>query len=281
MAGGFKLDILWMANGTLPLIRPTGLSYKMLNSITVKIIHQSLVLAAAIALPFALNAQSSSSGSSTSSSSADASSSSTQPRVSTGATGNTDHSGTTGSSTSDYRSTQSGMTGSNYSGMGSGQMMQVTKESLENKLTAKNLMDKDVYDRDQKKIGKVVDVVLRGQTGSLGSAFGDSSDAHGMGTSANSGRSDSASRSPGTANNTGYNGSQGSSTSYGSGSAMMNSSASQNSVVIAHGGLLKMNRDLISVPLSQLSYDSSSKHFMLNVSSSEISRVISDETASR
>jgi len=71
---------------------------------------------------------------------------------------------------------------STSSGMGA--VTRVTKDSLRDQLTAKNLLGKDVYDNRGKKIGSVHDVVLADQHSSLGTAMsGSSSDMDGSGSS--------------------------------------------------------------------------------------------------
>jgi hypothetical protein len=144
-------------------------------------------------------------------------------------------------------------------------------------------MDKEVYDRDQKKIGKVVDVVLNGQSSSLASAFSNGSQSSMSGSENGSSRigggSDNSTHNSGSATGSAAGSSSGSpaSSAYGSSSSDM----SQASVIIAQGSMLKMNRDLIRAPLSQLTYDPNSKRLTLNVSSNDLTSLASNDGSSQ
>jgi len=179
-------------------------------------------------------------------------------------------------------------------------LQRVTKESLDTQLTAKDLIDKDVYGRDQKKIGKVVDVVLPGsQSSPLAYAFSknenngssSSSVSNSTGTdSASSGMGGSQTTGTGSSSRGGSSSGSGSGSSSGLASSSGNSSgslgsssygssssdSSQPAVVIAHGGLMK--KDLIRAPLSQLSYDSRQERLTLNVSDNEITTLTSNDS---
>jgi hypothetical protein len=68
-----------------------------------------------------------------------------------------------------HSGTSHGQTGSstNQRTSSSGQLQQVSKDSLDSQVTAKNLLGKEVYDQSGKKIGSIEDVMLAGHAPSL------------------------------------------------------------------------------------------------------------------
>lgn len=165
-------------------------------------------------------------------------------------------------------------------GTGETAVQRVTKDSLDEQLTAKDLLDKDVYDRNQNKIGKIVDVVLTDQSTPLAFAFSES-EKHGSSSTSvsNATGTDSASAGNTTRGNRGLDSSLTGSSS--SGSSPGTSATSQMAVVIAHGGMLKRGKDLIRAPLSKLNYDSNQKHLTLSMSTDELQALVSANTTGR
>lgn len=268
----------------------SGLTNKTQSHHLMKFTRKTIVLAAAAALPFTLSAQPSGSSSSSSSSGSTnptgSSSSSSSDRNSKDSLGSSSRS-TPSSSTGD-----SSMSGASYgtsssTGVGSTPGLQaVTKSSLDTEFTAKDLIDKEVYDRDQKKIGKIVDVVLGAESTPLAFALSENSSGADIGSRStldNSAAGGGSSRSETTTANSPKSGlgargaESGSSSGY---SKLSSTSSSQPAVIIAHGGLLKMGQDLVRAPMSRLTYDSSQKHLTLDVSSNEITSLSSTSSAS-
>jgi len=200
-----------------------------------------------------------------------------------------------------------GMNSSNEAGGSS--LARVSKESVDSALTAKDLMNQDVYDRDQKKIGRVVDVVLNTQASAVGASFqkndsspdnsttrsnlGETTDnaetagrsssrtnphymnmasAGGSGTSPDAGSHNQTGSGTGNSEHSGT-------ASTGAGHENSNTpltASGEPQVVISHGGVLGLGaKDLVSTPLSQLRYDPNSQHLQLNVSATELTRVSS------
>ena len=209
------------------------------------------------------------------------------------------------------QSNSSGTSSMNSSSDMSMSLQSVNSDSLQTQVTAKNLIGKEVHDRNGKKIGSVIDVLLPGQSSSLAGAFSSNS------SSSNSSSSLSASDSDRSTGNASLNGTNSSSqgpggnmsaaggatpttsSGYGNdsshnntgstyssssspGSSGMNSPAgtysssstmsNEPAAVIRLGSMLSGNRNLVQVPLSQLTYDSSQNRIMLNVSDSDLSR---------
>ncbi|HVU15424.1 MAG TPA: PRC-barrel domain-containing protein [Candidatus Didemnitutus sp.] len=154
--------------------------------------------------------------------------------------------------------------------MANGQVEHITKSTLDDELTAKDLIGKAVYDRNDKKIGKVSDLVLGNQNSALSGASASghgwmhSSESNGSTNTATSASSSnySATGSSGTANGMTSNGANS--------SAAMSTESGQPYVVIEQGNLLLGNRDFIRVPLTELSYDSSQKHLKLDLTENEL-----------
>lgn len=170
-------------------------------------------------------------------------------------------------------------------------------DALDHQFTAKDLIGKELYDRDGKRIGEVKDVVLASSTNpQLASSLSTRKEAtSGNYTKENStsgsGTTRTASGSVGGVGATGsvrtddsgvaVTGSAGRSRSGDtSGTSMASEMArhagtmmgamSEDAVVVSYGGFLGAGNSLIRVPLSQLNYDASHKHIMINIAESEL-----------
>lgn len=179
--------------------------------------------------------------------------------------------------------------GSASGSVGAGSLQRVTKDSLEQQLTAKSLIGKDVHDSSGEKIGEVEDIVLdSSQLPQLASAFMN--------------RDSDATRASGSATRAGTTGSTGarSTDTYAAGAAGDGASATGArrdasstlsdmssqarsaisgamsggpAAIVSAGGLMGIGQDLIRVPLSQLRYDANEDRVTLNVSRDQISSI--------
>jgi hypothetical protein len=199
---------------------------------------------------------------------------------------------------------------SSTSGAGLSGLQRVSKDSIEGQLTAKSLIGKDVYDNQGEKLGEVEDVVLDASGApQLATAFtsrqGGSGSAMGSSTSSTTGRQGSTtpgatgSTYAGTSNDRSATSGSGASTGRGASStgagsgastavtgaanamndlaSSMHASMGGAAAIISAGGLFSRD-DLVRVPLSQLSYDSSNDRISLNVSRDQFSSLTESDS---
>lgn len=170
----------------------------------------------------------------------------------------------------------------------------VTRDILDSKVTAKNLIGMDVHDASGRKIGAVADIVIPSGMG-LSGAFGDKEKRYGTSTSGSADTytpgttgTTTAARSTGTtasdstsANTSGTTGANrnvpGTGGSYDKANDKM-AGMGRVYAVISAGGFLGMGNDLIQVDLRQLAYDSAKDKITLNISESELTRIKSSTT---
>lgn len=149
-------------------------------------------------------------------------------------------------------------------GAGAGALQRVTKDSLDNQITAKGLIGKNVHDSSGDKIGEVEDIVLdASQLSQLAGAFADRD-----------------------ANRTAAVGSASARSDLGSQADSMISGAMSGgpAAIVSVGGVMGMGQDLIRVPLSQFRYDASEDRVTLDVSREQIASIREadkDTTSSR
>ncbi len=181
-------------------------------------------------------------------------------------------------------------------------LRRVTKDSLDEQLTAKALIGKDVHDSAGEKIGEVEDIVLDASgVPELASAFMNreadrddrsmsrpvdttapaptgSASARGVDSYAAGAAGDGASVTARPDTDTGR-------VDIGSrlGSAVAGAMSGGSAAIISAGGLMGLGQDLIRVPLSQLRYNAEEDHVTLDVSRDQISRITDSdaEDASR
>lgn len=194
-----------------------------------------------------------------------------------------------------------GATGS----MGAGSIQRLNDRSLENQFTAKDLIGKELYDRQGKRIGEIKDIVLasssnpqlasnlstkagmhssytadtsatgtgtkRTATGSVGGAT-----ATGSVTTSESGVAVS-----GTTGRKGTADLSGTARDLSRGAEALMGAGSEDAVVVSFGGFLGAGNSLLRVPLSQLSYDASNKHITISMAESELSSLPEEKDMSR
>jgi len=169
------------------------------------------------------------------------------------------------------------MHGSASGSAGAGSLQRVTKDSLENQLTAKGLIGKNVHDSSGEKIGEVEDIVLAAsQLSQLASAFADRDadrssavrSTTGVGSTADATRSASVR-----------------SDLESQASSMISGAMSGGlAAIVSAGGVMGLGQDLIRVPLSQLRYDANEDRVTLDVSREQIASITEadkDVTSSR
>jgi hypothetical protein len=171
-------------------------------------------------------------------------------------------------------------------------------DALEHQFTAKDLIGKELYDRSGKRIGEVKDVVLASSTNpqlaaslrmkdrGSSSHYSSSSDSSTSGSSTTRSATGSvggvgASGSVSTSDNgvaaTGSVGRSHSGDTSGISAATdmarragAMGAMSEDAVVVSYGGFLGAGNSLIRVPLSQLNFDATSKHFTINLAENEL-----------
>jgi hypothetical protein len=197
-----------------------------------------------------------------------------------------------------------------------GNIQRVSDSSLSQQFTAKRLIGQDVYDNSNKKIGEIKDVVLdasgaqqlasamsAASSDNVSSSTSSADRTHsGVGASGSAGASTTGAGASGsvsaggaTASGTigagsGASGSLGASSgSNGIGSPTLPGgsvfaglgSSSEPSVIVSFGGFMGVGGNSLRVPLSQLNYDSSSRHIKLNISQEQLSNLTSTSERSR
>ncbi len=148
------------------------------------------------------------------------------------------------------------------------QISRVTKSSVKDQFTAKDLIGAEVYDPAGEKIGDITDIALQGALPEqLASSFN---------ATENESSKDSTS-SYNSGNETPAASSSSSSSSMGAGhmsdshmNMASNENQNQTTVFISVGGLWGIGDDYVSVPASQLSYNSAEKRFELSASKADV-----------
>jgi hypothetical protein len=156
----------------------------------------------------------------------------------------------------------------------------LSDDALEHQFTAKDLIGKELYDRSGKRIGEVKDLVLASSTNpqlAQNVKMQDRASSRRSSSSTDTSTSGSATTA---SNGVGATGSVGRSQSGDtSGSSVATDMAhaagsmsgmSEDAVVVSYGGFLGAGNSLIRVPLSQLNFDASNKHFTVNIAESEL-----------
>jgi len=186
-----------------------------------------------------------------------------------------------------------------------GSIQRLNDRALENQFTAKDLIGKELYDRQGKRIGEVKDIVLASSSNpQLASNLSTKSGIHSSyttdSTATSAGTKRTASGSVGGASATGSvttsdNGVAVSGSTSRKGSADVSGtardlsrradalmgSATEDAVVVSFGGFLGAGNSLLRVPLSQLSYDASNKHITISMAESELSSLPEEKEMSR
>lgn len=163
------------------------------------------------------------------------------------------------------------------------QFRRTSKDRVEQQFTAKDLLDKAVYDSQGERIGEIVDIDLgarfasnlsqtmnqgsrAGATGATGSSTRSSTSSTDTGASA----SGSVSTPAGSAG-----GSVGAGVSGATGSSTMSSMAGQADpgVFVSVGSVMGIGGDLVRVPIASLSYDAQEERFTLAARKAEITAI--------
>ena len=214
--------------------------------------RQSLTILAMAVLPLILSAQSPGTAGTTGAGSSSRSAS--VPEHSPDSPGPLPQPNPSGSST--YSPGLPGMAASGAAKSGSSakvraeqKLRRVDAKFLNGQLTAKNLIGKDVYDRDLKRVGKVVDVALRTQP-----------------------------TSPNLNENTAITQVSAEEPSRGKD---LDLSLAEPSVIVARGSASETSKDLICAALSQVIYDANANQLRLNVSEGEIENLAVGGSESR
>jgi|GEM_PF-3381455 PRC-barrel domain. len=164
---------------------------------------------------------------------------------------------------------------------GASSLQRVTRDSLDQQLTAKALIGKNVHDSAGEKIGEVQDIVLdSSRLPELASAFvnrennrntasAGATGARGTDTYAAGAAGDGASTS---ATRTSRD-SQLSDLGNQARSMVQGAISSGPAAIVSSGGVMGIGGDLIRVPLSQLRYDAAEDRVTLDVSREQISRI--------
>jgi hypothetical protein len=192
------------------------------------------------------------------------------------------------------------MPSSSSSSTAAGSIQRVTDKSLDHQFTAKDLIGKELYDRQGKRIGEVKDIVLASSsnpelatnlsskaamragsasadTTSTGTTRSTTSSVGGPSatTTSSTGGSVAASRTAGSADVSGV------AADLSRRADAMLSSASEDAVIVSYGGFLGAGNSLLRVPFSQLNYDASSRHITINMAESELSSLPESKDMSR
>ncbi len=162
-----------------------------------------------------------------------------------------------------------------------------TEQQVDQQLTAKDLLGKDIYDSAGEEIGPVVDVILAGKASpSLKTALSDNdreASANYDSTNAidpETGSATYAAADPNTANDIGDNedefGDEVSETARDLQNRMAGMMANNDEAcaVVSYGGLMGIGNDLLIVPISALNYDRNSDQVTLNVNETELDAMI-------
>lgn len=170
----------------------------------------------------------------------------------------------------------------------SSNIRRLNDEALERQFTAKNLIGKEVYDRQGKRIGEVKDLVLAshlnpqlasGMTRSAGTTGSTSTTATSTGTTRTAsgsvggvGATGSVTTGQSGVGVSGNIGSTGAAASaLGSQAHSMMGSMSEPAAIISYGGFLGAGSNLLRVPLSQLNYDNNEQRITVSVSEDQLS----------
>lgn len=127
-----------------------------------------------------------------------------------------------------------------------GSIARVAKDTVKNQFTAKDLIGASVHDRTGDKIGDIADIDLQGiAPGALARSFN-----HQGSAMASSGMSEDATRS--------------------SARSIGDSALANATVFVSVGGLWGVGDDLVRVPMSKLSYNTTEKRFELDASKADV-----------
>jgi hypothetical protein len=164
------------------------------------------------------------------------------------------HSSTSGSSAATGTGSMAGT-----ASMGMGEIKRVERAELDNRLTASDLIGKDVIGSDGEKIGTVKDL-------SLAAVLPSSFEERGRAAASADSRPTTRASSPTT--------SASSATSTSSLSGASTSDSSNDVIVyVAVGGVMGVGGDLVSVPASQLRFDAQTEQLRMDRSSTEITTI--------
>lgn len=138
----------------------------------------------------------------------------------------------------------------------------VSTDAVETRLTAKDLIGKDIHDSRGKKIGAVNDIVLTSdQSHELAMALSDR-DRRDRTTTTSTDRTASTS--------TDRTASSSMARAADQARSALTGRLSEPGVIISFGSVMGMGGDLLHVPLSQLTYDSAEKRLVLNATEQEL-----------
>jgi hypothetical protein len=182
-----------------------------------------------------------------------------------------------------------------------GTIQRVNEDLADRQFTAKDLIGKELYDNGGKRIGEVKDIViassvnpqlasgLASKSGARSSSTSDSTtagttrsataSAGGVGATGSVNTSDSGVTARGSLGETNTAASTGRDMARDAQSMM--GAMSENAAIVSYGGFLGAGDDLLRVPLSQLSYDSSNERITINVTESELSSLPEASDVSR
>ncbi len=291
----------YVARESLPGLATGRLMARRSLTSTIRSMNSRLRILALVAtvgaLPLALQAQSGNAGTSSPRTSPSSGSSDNSASTSSTRSGDMPSSSSTPSSTYSGAGSTSGSSLSSANSTGITNIHRISSAALDRQFTAKDLIGKDVYDNQNKKVGEVKDVVLdSSQSRQLASALSMKAGRH-SGRVGNSDASASGSMGNGTASGSVGVGNASVSGSVNTGMADNDTDAgrssdrsrmdgdhprwghSEPSAIISYGGFLGMGDNLLRVPISQLNYDSAQDRLTLNVTETELSSLKTSDTS--
>ncbi len=160
----------------------------------------------------------------------------------------------------------------------------VSKDSIEDRKTAKHLIGKAVHGSDGKKLGDITDLMLgdamgvgyagRGHTEADRTAANPTlADGRGTATSSAGTSGSTSSGARGTSQPSQPGGQEGHSGAWSAGKEMYAGSKGGIQAIISVGGVLGVGDNLVAVPFSDLVYDSGAERYTLNINQTEFNRI--------